>query len=55
MNFPAWDQMTDAQKFEFLNKWCQNISTKVDEHTSTIQMLHERLLAVEAKRSADGA
>jgi len=55
MNFPAWNAMTDAQKFEFLHKWCSNLSAKVDEHTATIQILHERLRKVEASSSAGSA
>jgi hypothetical protein len=52
MSYPAWRDMTADQKFEFLHEWCGNLTRKVDQQEHTIQLLHERLRAAEAKMAS---
>jgi hypothetical protein len=49
MSYPAWKEMTVEQKCLFLHEWCENLTRKVEIQESSIQRLHERLQAVEAK------
>ena len=49
MPYPAWKEMTDEEKFDFLHQWCENLSRSVQQQGAWIQHLHERLRAVEAK------
>jgi hypothetical protein len=55
MNHPAWKEMTTEQKCAFLHEWCDNLTRKAQTQESTIQRLHERLQAVEAKTSMGSA
>jgi hypothetical protein len=49
MNYPAWKEMSDDQKFSFLHEWCENLTHKVEMQERTIQYLHEHLQAAEGK------
>jgi hypothetical protein len=46
-----WSDMTPDQKFEFLNKWCENLSVAIQQLQAEDRYLRERLQAVEAKIS----
>jgi hypothetical protein len=48
-NYPAWNQMTDAQKFEFLHEWLMNVEGAITRLGAQDQHLFERLRKVEAK------
>jgi hypothetical protein len=48
-----WIDMTTDQKFEFLNKWCENLSVAVQQLQAENRYLRERLQAVEAKLPGD--
>jgi hypothetical protein len=52
--FPAWTAMTDQQKFEFLNEWCQNMTRKIDQQGAMINDLYHRLSQAEAKVAGEG-
>jgi predicted Fe-S protein YdhL (DUF1289 family) len=47
--YPAWNKMTDQQKFEFLNEWCRNMDRQIRQQNASIAELCNRLSAVEAK------
>jgi len=47
MTFPAWADMTDQEKFEFLNQWCENLSRNLELRGQEIQGLHQRLKRAE--------
>jgi hypothetical protein len=48
-NYPDWNAMTDAQKFEFLHEWLINVEGAIKRLGSQDQALFERLRRVEAK------
>jgi hypothetical protein len=50
--FPAWDQMTDKEKLEFLQEYCDNQARKVEQQGGWINDLHARLRKVEGGSSA---
>ncbi len=49
MTYPAWKDMTDPQRFDFLNEWCARLSSAIEEQRAVSQSLQERLSRVEAK------
>ena len=44
---PAYENMTDEQKFKFIHDWLMNVSTRLEEHGRLINGLHQRLRKVE--------
>jgi hypothetical protein len=46
---PAWHDMTDAQKFDFLHEWMMNVTNRLQDHGGLLHNHHERLLKVEGK------
>jgi len=55
MPLPAWEKMTDQEKFDFLEKWCQNLTTATQQSRAEIQQLHERVRQVESKADSGNA
>jgi hypothetical protein len=49
--YPAWDQMSDEQKFAYLREWCERLSRAIEDLRGTVQNLHERLRRVEQAAS----
>jgi hypothetical protein len=47
--FPAWKDMTDQQKFDFLHEWCANMSRQIDRQGAMINDLYYRLSEVDKK------
>jgi hypothetical protein len=31
MEYPAWQDMTEKQKLEFLNEWCRSMSRQIQQ------------------------
>ena len=47
--FPAWSEMPDQQKLEYLHEWCRRLSEVVDQLRATNQLLNERVRELEGK------
>ncbi len=43
MSYPGWNEMTDAQKFDFLHEWLMNVERAIKNLRADIRGLHERL------------
>jgi hypothetical protein len=52
-NYPAWKDMTDHQKLEFLYEWCERMSREIQSQGGWIHGLHARLEKVEAKVASE--
>jgi hypothetical protein len=46
-NYPVWNEMTAAQKFEFLHEWLMNVEGAIKSLRADIRGLHERLQQAE--------
>ena len=45
--YPAWHEMSDQEKFEFLRERCMVLSNAVGSLGDQVQGLHERLYKLE--------
>ena len=54
MTFPAWQNMTGKEKFDFLHQWCENLSRTLEMRGQEIQALHQRVKRAEDALAAAG-
>lgn len=45
--YPAWHEMCDTEKLEFLREQCMSLSTAVDTLGKQVRGLHDRLQKLE--------
>lgn len=44
---PGWDNATDDEKLDLLHDWLMKVSDRLQQHTESIQLLHERVRKLE--------
>ncbi len=52
--YPAWQDMTEKEKLEFLNEWCRNMSRQIEQQTAWTNEILSWLSKLEAKAGGTG-
>jgi hypothetical protein len=51
----SWNEMDQAEKTEFLEQWCNNMTNGLRRMESQIRAVHDRITAVETKMKGETA